>query len=90
MIPCTVLMNQNFIIEGGAAVNANSDQYPADGTPLDCAAKCLKYADNSQNLELVRVLVANGATRTTQKYHGDQYSSDMCPVISGYLKSVGK
>lgn len=75
------------LIEAGAPINNNSSAF-VEGTPLDVAAKKLKYKDNSQNLEIVKSLVSHGATRNMKIYH-DNYS-DLCPVISGYLKSVGR
>ncbi len=52
---------------------------------LDEAANKLTYKDNPQNLELIKFLVQNGATRGNPSY---QYLP--CPVISGYLQSIGR
>lgn len=83
------------LVGGGADIDGRIPN-PADPhgvckvTPLELAANHLKYSDNPQNLELVKFLVANGATRRINRYHEDQYGGGICPVISGYLKSVGK
>ena len=77
------------LVEAGADINADSECIP--GTPLDAAGRYLKYLDNPKNLELVKFLVKNGAIRRTRNYYAeDGYNNDFCPVISGYLKSLGK
>jgi len=84
------------LVAAGAQINGKflwnkNIQNPDMETPLDLASKFLKYAENEQNLELVKFLVANGATRKNRKYYNqDVYTTNLCPVISGYLQSVGK
>lgn len=67
------------LVNGGAHVDGDG----SGGTPLDGASQ-LKYSDNPQNLELIKFLVNNGATRKNKSYKLP------CSVISDYLKSVGK
>jgi len=84
------------LIESGSDVDGRIPFQKPNGfqgifeTPLDMAAKNLTYRDNPQNLELVKYLVAQGATRRVRGYHGDQHGGLECPVISGYLKSVSR
>lgn len=84
------------LLNAGANIDARLPNPVPNGpvdcreTPLEYAANNLKYNDNPQNLELIKLLVAHGATRRVRKYHDNQYNSTLCPVISGYLKSVGK
>ena len=81
------------LINNGADVNAT--QVPPNqgcnewrsGTPLDWAAFNLKYEKNPLNLDLVKLLVQNGATRRWRSFD-EQYF--ICPVILGYLKSVSR
>lgn len=78
------------LIEAGSNVNAVSDHGNTEGTALDVAAKYLKYQENPKNLELVKFLVEIGSTRVSKKYHDNGFNRDLCPVISGYLKSIDK
>lgn len=73
-----------ILVNKGAEIDGRNG---TDPTPLDYAAKYLRYADNPQNLELVKFLVTHGATRKSVKYY---HKDNMCPVISGYLMSVNK
>lgn len=77
-----------LVNNGEDKVNASLSQYLTNnshyGTPLDWAASNLTYQDNPQNLELIKFLVEHGANRKNR-------SGDLrCPVIQGYLQSVGK
>lgn len=76
------LVNGGAQIDGNLPTNIGANHW-TNGTPLDWAAFNLKYADNPQNLELIKFLVQKGATRRCRNYHA-------CPVIEGYLKSVGQ
>lgn len=82
------------LIMGGAQIDGKffwngTIQNERMETPLDEAAKSLKYEDNELNLELVKFLVKHGATRNSRVYFDTaNYSPIKCPVISGYLKSV--
>lgn len=78
------------LVNCGAKINGNVPNNVASDTPLAWAVENLKYSNNPQNLELVKFLVSHGATRYNRKYHDQQYNSNICPVISGYLQSVGK
>ena len=76
------------LIAGGAKINATATKTNVigswrDGNPLDYAAYNLTYKNDPQNLELVKFLVENKATRKSQ-------SPIPCPIISGYLQSVGR
>lgn len=81
------------LINNGADINAT--QVPPNqgcndwrsGTPLDWAAFNLKYEKNPLNLDLVKLLVQNGATRRWRSFNEQNF---ICPVILGYLKSVGR
>jgi ankyrin repeat protein len=88
----TAAINGNYdavvaLVKGNALVNGKPSKVSAnnwpDGTPLDWAAYNLKYKDNPKNLELVKFLVEFGGTR---KYMG----TVPCPVIRGFLESVGR
>lgn len=76
------------LVNGGAKIDANISKgsvgHWTEGTPLDWAACNLKYVDNPQNLELIKFLVQKGATRHFSN------NGNGCPVIVGYLKSVGR
>lgn len=62
----------------------------SDGTPLDWAICKLTYADNPQNLELIKFMVENGATRRVHHlYDHGAHDYKCCPVINQYLYSVG-
>lgn len=80
------LVNEGAPIDG----NIRNPQGGCEGTPLEWAANNLKYSENPQNLELVRFLVDHGATRWQIKYHENEFCRNMCPVISGYLKGIGR
>lgn len=72
-------------INGKSANDKNRPFYFLYPTPLDFAASNLKYSDNSNNLELVKYLVQNGAHRKDRNY--DRMP---CPVLRGYLQSIGE
>lgn len=80
-------------VNAGLDVNGNCNFSLQWDSPLDAAARKLRYCDNPQNLELVKFLVKNNARRGTRSYnengHGNGYRLP-CEVINGYLQSVGK
>lgn len=82
------------LVNGGAKIDGHSRQNNGQSqTPLDEAAFSLKYKDNQKNLDLVKFLVESGATRRCRNYNTEYvngYKTLTCPVISGYLKGVGK
>lgn len=61
-----------------------------EATPLDWAICKLKYKNNPANLDLIKFLVENGATRrVTHLYQNGVGNFELCPVISQYLESQG-
>lgn len=80
------------LVSAGASIDANiPHNICGHQTPLDIAAENLEYAVNPQNLELVKFLVDNGATRRYLNYLENPRTNNVkCPVISGYLRSVNK
>lgn len=61
-----------------------------EGTPLDWAVAKLTYKANPQNLDIIKYLVENGATRrvTNLYQHGARFY-EYCPIIAEFLNSVG-
>ena len=61
-----------------------------DGTPLDWAIRELTYKDNPLNLEIIKYLVENGATRRViHLYDHGAHDYVYCPVIAIYLGNHG-
>lgn len=74
-----------ILVKHGAKINSQSttrNYHFTDGAPLDLAACTLKFSDNPQNLDLIKFLVEQSATRKYSHYNIP------CPVIKGYLTSV--
>ena len=74
------------LVNGGAKVDGNEGCF---STPLEAASNNLKCSDNPENLELIKFLVNNGATRL-KKVYNEGNRQNICPVINDYLKSVNR
>lgn len=87
------LIDRRARVDGFINLRESEPQYLnwEQGTPLDWAICSLKVKDNPENLDLVKFLVENGATRRIIDMYraGANRDCGACPVIYQYLRDVG-
>lgn len=86
------LIDRRARIDGLINLKEEEPQYLnwQQGTPLDWAICKLTVKNNSENLDIIKFLVENGASRRVFNLYAHGASDCVhCPVINEYLQNIG-